>query len=144
MNEPLIHHGLIMIEKARVDAAMSMAAVGKMALATLAAMSMKPWKQSTKDSHMMETLESIRDGLKAEVAAALEDENFTALITFGFQLMEDGPLLIPLWYWPMVPDGTELEDVSGEIIVKGDGQEICLDTHYGCMRYGYPRRRVLS
>lgn len=45
--------------------------------------------------------------------------------------------LIPLWFVPLIPKGTELTTINGDtFIYNGDISEIDTDIRYGCVAYG--------
>lgn len=145
-NGPNIAVGdMVLIEAEKVHILTTMAAVGKMCLSTLANMAYQGWAQSTKDSHMMEMLTGMQNSLGTEAEKAIEDGNTMILTALGFNPVEDGPILVPLWFWPMIPDGTELEDIRTHVIFrKGDSEYRRLVTERGVLPYGIPRRRVVT
>lgn len=54
----------------------------------------------------------------------------------GFEKWEERDLyLIPLWAFDLIPDGTELESIGGDKVIKGK-DEIDLDVRFGCIAYG--------
>lgn len=55
----------------------------------------------------------------------------------GFEKWEEERdlYLIPLWAFDLIPDGTELESIGGDKVIKGK-DEIDLDVRFGCIAYG--------
>lgn len=43
--------------------------------------------------------------------------------------------LIPLWLYPLIPDGIELTTIGGEKVIK-NGDNIDPDARFGCIAYG--------
>ena len=39
---------------------------------------------------------------------------------FGFLNEESDLMLFPLWLYPFIPDGTELRNISGDPVIKGE------------------------
>lgn len=58
------------------------------------------------------------------------------LFELGFGTWDNnGLMLIPLYLYDAIPDGTVLKSIMGETAVKGT-DEIDLDVRFGCIAYG--------
>jgi hypothetical protein len=60
------------------------------------------------------------------------------LYELGFGNWDDKLVLMPLYLWDCVPDGTELTCINGSKYIKGE-DKIDLDTRFGCIAYGFER-----
>ncbi len=54
----------------------------------------------------------------------------------------EGLMLIPLWLLPLVPIGTELISISGDVI-KYNGNNVDNDSRFGCVAYGIKPKEAL-
>ena len=94
-----------------------------------------------KECHLKEAFETYYNSLKKDTNKHLVDlETMTAeqAKELRFSLWsEDMPnfWLIPLWFVPLIPIGTELTSISGKKVVY-DGNNIDLDIRFGCIAYG--------
>ena len=44
--------------------------------------------------------------------------------------------LIPLWFLPLIPVGTELTSINGDKVIFNSPDSIDTDIRYGCLAYG--------
>lgn len=84
--------------------------------------------------------EEMNEELKNEIISkkiSINELNREQLKDIGFGIMdeENTALLIPLWAFPFIPDGTELISIFGDIEVKGEDC-IDLDERFGYISYG--------
>lgn len=67
----------------------------------------------------------------------LKDIDLKDLHMMGFgNWGKDGIILIPLWAYHYIADGTELTSIMGVVAVKGE-DDIDLDVRGGCIAYGF-------
>jgi len=70
---------------------------------------------------------------KSVIVTELTNEQ---LMSIGFQFYDEiQALLIPLWVYHFIPDGTELTSINGEVKIKGKDY-IDLDVRGGFISFG--------
>jgi hypothetical protein len=93
------------------------------------------WSNETAYSEIVECYKKIQEQLrdKLDLTELSEDE----LFKLGFKKWEeeDEQLLIPLWAYNFLEDGTELICIDGTTAIKGK-DDIDLDVRFGCIPYG--------
>lgn len=57
------------------------------------------------------------------------------LESYGFRRWEGNHWVVPLWAWNMIANGEELLSINNEQVIHGD--ELSLDTRFGCVAYGF-------
>lgn len=92
----------------------------------------------TRDLH--ENLEVIRDVIFPK-GFNHKEMSVGELEALGFTIWDDEvPLkdqiyLIPIWVYPIIPDGFLFYDIFGKTAIKGE-TDIDMDTRFGCLSYG--------
>lgn len=91
------------------------------------------WNDKFARKYATEALDKFVENLKWEdVVNMTRDE----LYQLGFGNWDGGKLLLlPLYLYDLVPDGTTLYSISGRASVKGT-DSIDMDTRFGCLAYG--------
>ena len=99
------------------------------------------WSAELKERHIKEAFETFYNSLKKDTNKHLVDlETMTAEKAKELRFRrwdENMPnlWLLPLWFVPILPIGTELTSIFGEKLVY-DGNNIDLDIRFGCIAYG--------
>ena len=99
------------------------------------------WSAELKARTIKESFETFYNSLKKDTNKHLVD--LTAMTAEKAKELrfcrwsEDTPnlWLLPLWFVPLIPIGTELTDIGGGKVVY-DGNNIDLDVRFGCIAYG--------
>jgi hypothetical protein len=94
------------------------------------------WSDEFSYDEIKERYAKVKEELKGiigDVTALSVDE----LKELGFKKWdeESNLFLIPLWVFDLIPDGTELESISGGKAIKGL-VDIDLDVRFGCIAWG--------
>lgn len=93
------------------------------------------WSDNFSYSEVMETYHSIKDQLAEMIdfTKLSKDE----LVKLGFKKWNENSesLLVPLWAFDLLEDGTELVCINGSKAIKGK-DDIDLDVRFGCIAYG--------
>lgn len=99
------------------------------------------WSEAYKARHIKESLDTFYNSLKKESNKHLIDLDTMSAETAKdlrfCRWSEDMPnlWLIPLWFVPLIPLGTELTSIFGKKVVY-NGHNIDLDQRFGCIAYG--------
>lgn len=100
-------------------------------------LSYEGWSDEFSYKKIKEKYTNIKEELK-DIVGDITALSLEELKELGFsKWSEESELqLIPLWAFDLIPDGTELESISGNKAVKGKG-EIDLDVRFGCIAWGF-------
>ena len=94
------------------------------------------WSDDFKLKNTQEMYEKIKIQVKESFPDLMDlpKEDLNAL---GFKSWDEEMdiVLIPLWAFDLIPDGTELTCIDGNKKIKGK-TEIDLDVRFGCIAYG--------
>lgn len=97
------------------------------------------WTKDFSYNEILDLQKSIKSQIPQIIGKHITDLSKEELIELGFKKWdEDMPdlLLIPLWIYDLIPDGTELTSISNTKSIKGK-DEIDLDVRFGCIAYGF-------
>jgi len=104
-------------------------------------LSYENWSDEFSYKEIKESYLNIKNLLK-EIIGDITTLSKEELKELGFAKWEEERelYLIPLWAFDLIPDGTELESISGDKIIKGK-DEIDLDVRFGCIAYGLKKEK---
>lgn len=99
-------------------------------------LSYENWSDEFSYKEIKESYSNIKNQLK-EIIGDITALSVEELKELGFKKWDEESelYLIPLWAFDLIPDGTVLECISGERVIKGK-DEIDLDVRFGCIAYG--------
>lgn len=95
--------------------------------------------QSKDYSHeeIREAYRGIKNSIDEMDILDLDNRSYEELLYLGFHKWdnESNILLVPIWAFDLLADGTELTSISGKSVIKGQ-DSIDLDVRFGCISYG--------
>lgn len=88
-------------------------------------------------------LDTFKKGI-IELHGDIVGMNPSDLVNLGFSIYDDTEvfpsgyflLLIPIWVYDLIPDGTRIHNINGTSITKGEGN-VDMDTRNGLLAYGF-------
>ena len=101
----------------------------------LAASYIYNWNLESKGRELNETFEEFYKALKEKDYIDFNNLTVDEALELRFGHCEDNLYLFPIWIIPLIPEGLEVESISGKKY-KYDSKTADLDIRFGCVAFG--------